>query len=189
MNQDLKLPESARILQGTDTKKAITVISILSVIAVLVLFWLIYFKPPASAEYMWVKNLSVLNASLNSLSAVFLLLGFREIKKKNFSRHMNFMLSAFITSSLFLVSYIVYHHFVGDSKFMGEGFVRPIYFFILITHIVLSVFVVPLALASFYFSLSGRFPTHRKVARWAFPIWMYVSVTGVLVFMMLKWFG
>jgi putative membrane protein len=151
--------------------------------------WLIYLKPPASSELPWIKNLSALNATFNALSTVFLLLGFREIKRKRFNKHMNYMISAFITSALFLVSYIVYHHFVGDTKFMSEGFIRYVYFFILITHIVLSVFVVPLVLTTFYYSLSGKLEKHRKIAKWTFPIWLYVSVTGVLVFVFLKVFG
>ncbi|MBO6536607.1 MAG: DUF420 domain-containing protein [Balneolaceae bacterium] len=189
MANDIKLPDSARALQGIDSKKAIYTIIGISIVAVLMLFWLIYFKPPAVTELPWIKNLSALNATFNSLSTIFLLLGFNEIRKKQFDKHMNYMISAFITSALFLVSYIVYHTFVGDTKFMSEGIIRYVYFFILISHIVLSVFVVPLVLTTFYFSLSGQFVRHRKIARWTFPIWLYVSVTGVLVFIFLKVFG
>jgi putative membrane protein len=159
------------------------------VIALLFLVWLIYIKDPAPAAIPWVKKLSALNAALNFCSTIFLLLGFREIKNRNFGKHMRFMISAFVTSALFLVSYVIYHHFVGDTKFTGEGFIRYIYFFILISHIILSAFVVPLVLSSFYFAFSGKFGTHRKVSKWTFPIWLYVSVTGVLVFLMLKTFG
>ena len=189
MSEKFTLPESSRILEQISAKKAIGLIAGLSVIAVLFLFWLIYFKEGAEAPVPWIKNLSAVNAGLNSLSTIFLLLAFREIKRKDFQKHMRFNFAAFVTSSLFLVSYVVYHHFVGDTKFMGEGFIRPIYFFILISHIVLSVFVVPLVLASFYFSLSGKFKTHKKVSRWTFPLWLYVSVTGVVVFFMLKIWG
>ncbi|MBO6792717.1 MAG: DUF420 domain-containing protein [Balneolaceae bacterium] len=189
MANDIKLPDSTRALQGIDSKKAIITIISISIVAVLMLFWLIYFKPPSVTELPWIKNLSALNATFNALSTLFLLLGFNEIRKKQFDKHMNYMISALISSALFLVSYIVYHTFVGDTKFMGEGFVRYIYFFILITHIVLSVFVVPLVLTTFYFSLSGQFVRHRKIAKWTFPIWLYVSVTGVLVFLFLKMFG
>ena len=183
------LPTSVRALEGVNPRNALGVILGVSVVAILFLVWLIYFKAPATAEMAWVSNLSALNAALNSLSTVFLLLGFREIKARNFAKHMRFMISAFVTSALFLVSYIVYHHFVGDTPFTGQGVVRPIYFFTLVTHIVLSIFVVPLVLSSFLFAFSGKFSIHRKVSKWTFPIWLYVSVTGVMVFFMLKIFG
>ncbi len=183
------LPTSVRALEGIDARKALGLILAVSAAALLFLVWLIYFKAPAAAQVAWVSNLSAVNAALNSLSTVFLLLGFREIRARNFAKHMRFMIAAFITSALFLVSYIVYHHFVGDTPFTGQGFIRPVYFFILISHIVLSIFVVPLVLSSFLFAFSGKFSTHRKVSKWTFPIWLYVSVTGVLVFFMLKTFG
>ena len=183
------LPTSVRALEGVDATKALGLILAVSAAALLFLVWLIYFKAPAATEVAWVSNLSAVNAALNSLSTVFLLLGFREIRVRNFAKHMRFMISAFITSALFLVSYIVYHHFVGDTPFTGQGFIRPVYFFILTSHIVLSIFVVPLVLSSFLFAFSGKFSTHRKVSKWTFPIWLYVSVTGVMVFFMLKFFG
>ena len=186
---DAQLPSSLQALEGVDAKKALYVIITISIAALLFLVWLIYFKAPAATEVAWVSNLSAFNAALNSLSTVFLLLGFREIRARNYAKHMRFMISAFVTSSLFLVSYIVYHHFVGDTPFTGQGFIRPVYFFILISHIVLSIFVVPLVLSSFLFAFMGKFSTHRKVSKWTFPIWLYVSVTGVLVFFMLKTFG
>ena len=186
---DAQLPSSLQALEGVDAKKALYVIITISLAALLFLVWLIYFKAPAATEVAWVSNLSAVNAALNSLSTIFLLLGFREIRARNYAKHMRFMISAFVTSSLFLVSYIVYHHFVGDTPFTGQGFVRPVYFFILISHIVLSIFVVPLVLSSFLFAFMGKFSTHRKVSKWTFPIWLYVSVTGVLVFFMLKTFG
>lgn len=189
MSKDFQLPGSSKILEQISVKKALGLIIGLSIVAVLFLFWLIYFKEGAEAPVSWIQDLSAVNAGLNALSTIFLLLAFREIKRRNFQNHMRFNLAAFVTSSLFLVSYVVYHHFVGDTKFMGEGFIRPVYFFILITHIVLSIFVVPLVLASFYFAFSGKFRTHRKVSRYTFPVWLYVSVTGVLVFFMLKFFG
>ena len=183
------LPTSVRALEGIDARKALGLILAVSAAALLFLVWLIYFKAPAATQVAWVSNLSAVNAALNTLSTVFLLLGFREIRARNFAKHMRFMISAFITSALFLVSYIVYHHFVGDTPFMGQGFIRPVYFSILISHIVLSIFVVPLVLSSFLFAFSGKFSTHRKVSKWTFPIWLYVSVTGVMVFFMLKFFG
>ena len=189
MENELNLPDGIKIFDQINAKKAIGIIIGVSVLALLFLVWLIYIKNPASSEVKWVKNLSILNATFNSFSTMFLVLGFREIKRRNFAKHMNYMISAFITSALFLVSYIIYHHFAGDTPFEGEGIIRPIYFFILISHIILSAFVVPLVLTSFFFAFSGKFETHRKVSKFTFPIWLYVSVTGVLVFILLKSFG
>jgi putative membrane protein len=96
------------------------------------------------------------------------------------------MLSALGASTLFLISYITYHSLHGDTKFAGQGAIRPVYFFILITHIALSAMVLPLIFSSFFFSLSARYRLHKKVSRVTMPIWLYVSVTGVLVFALLK---
>lgn len=189
MTKDIKLPDSARIFQTIHPKKALAAIMGLSLMALLFLVWLIYIKPPAEFVYPWVKHLGALNAAFNGLSTVFLAMGFIEIKKRRFNRHMKFMISAFVSSAFFLISYVIYHHFVGDSKFLGEGLIRYFYFFILISHIVLSAFIVPLVLTTFYYAFSANFEKHRKIARWTLPIWLYVSVTGVLVFLMLKIFG
>ncbi len=183
------IPEQLKVFENLNPQTAFRIIIGISLAALLFLIWLIYIKPPSETIADWVYNLPALNASFNTLSTIFLLLGFREIKNRNFSRHMKFMLSAFVTSALFLTTYVVYHHFAGDTKFMGEGFIRPIYFFILISHIILSAFVVPLVLSSFYLGFSGRFEKHRKVSKWTFPIWLYVSVTGVMVFFMLRLLG
>lgn len=189
MSESYSLPESSRIFEHISARTAMSVIVGLSVGAAGFLFWLIYFKEGAEAPFDWIQDLSAVNAGLNSLSTIFLILAYREIRKRNFRKHMQFNFAAFGTSALFLISYVIYHHFVGDTKFMGEGFIRYIYFFILITHVVLSVVVVPLILSSFYFSLSGKYAKHKKVSRFTFPIWLYVSVTGVVVFAMLKGFG
>lgn len=189
MLNEMKIPDNVKVLEQVSAKKAMIFIVVLSVVAVLFLFWLIYFKGGAETNLPWVKNLPAVNASLNFLSTVLLLFGFRAILKKEYQKHLKFMVSAFLTSALFLVSYIVYHHFQGDTKFGGEGIVMYVYFFILITHIILSIFVVPLVLSSFYFSLSGKFNIHKKVSRFTFPIWLYVSVTGVIIYFMLKHLG
>lgn len=189
MAEQVKLPETLKALENFDSKKAVYTIIAVSIAALLFLIWLIYLKAPAATEVPWVKNLSALNATFNSISTMLLLLAYREVKRKNYLKHMNYMISAFISSTLFLVCYIIYHHFVGDTKFMGEGFIRPVYFFILISHIILSAFVVPLVLSAFYFAFTGKYGTHKKITRWAFPIWLYVSVTGVLIFVLLKAFG
>lgn len=170
------------------TRSALSLILTVSVVAVLGLIWLIYFNPGQgqSAEG---SVLPALNASLNSLSAACLILGYALIRQNRRDAHRLAMIAAFIFSSLFLISYVYYHFQVGDTKFTGQGIIRPIYFTILISHIFLSVVALPMILTTFFFSLSQRFEQHRKLARWTFPIWLYVSVTGVAVFLMLKLAG
>ncbi|SDT95947.1 putative membrane protein [Verrucomicrobium sp. GAS474] len=157
-----------------------------SVVAALFLFWLVYFHPPADADGTELVFLPTLNAILNSLAAVALVVGFVKIKAGKIAAHRAAMLSAFVFSSLFLVSYILNHHLHGDAIFQGQGGIRRVYFPILITHILLSVVALPMILITFFLSLTGRFPTHKKLARWTFPVWLYVSVTGVVVVAMLK---
>ena len=132
-----------------------------------------------------VSQLPSLNAALNSLSAVFLFAGFRFIKSGNRQAHRACMLTAFACSILFLISYLVYHYQVGSVGFKGQGWIRPVYFTILITHTILAAAVPPLALITLVRALRERFDAHRRIARWALPIWLYVSVTGVVVYLML----
>jgi len=134
-------------------------------------------------------SLPALNAALNSFSAVFLLAGFLFIKWRNQSAHRVCMLSAFVCSMLFLISYLIYHYQVGSVPFRGQGWIRPVYFSILLTHTVLATAVVPLALITLSRALRQRFDAHRRLARWTFPIWLYVSVTGVVVYWMLYRLG
>lgn len=166
-------------------RRPLPVILLLSVLIAASLVWLIYFKG-SQAGPPWIANLPTANAVFNSLSAICLLLGYREIRRGRRTVHMRFMLSATVFSTLFLVSYTTYHFFHGDSKFPGHGPIRPVYFFILITHIALSVVALPFILGTLWFALRTQFRIHRRVARWTFPIWLYVSVTGVLVFLILR---
>jgi uncharacterized membrane protein YozB (DUF420 family) len=126
-----------------------------------------------------------LNAALNSLSAVFLITGYTFIKSKRIGAHRACMLSAFVCSTLFLISYLTYHFQVGSVPFKGQGWLRPVYFAILLSHTMLAVAVVPLAVITLVRALKQRFDKHRRIARWTFPVWLYVSVTGVIVYMML----
>jgi uncharacterized membrane protein YozB (DUF420 family) len=132
-----------------------------------------------------ISRLPALNAALNSLSAVFLLTGYLLIRAKNLRAHRVCMLSAFACSTLFLVSYLVYHYHVGSVPYKGQGTVRVIYFAILLSHTILATAVVPLALISLTRALREKFDAHRRIARWTLPIWLYVSITGVVVYMML----
>lgn len=129
--------------------------------------------------------LPTVNAALNSLSAAFLIAGYFFIKRKNISAHKACMISAFSASALFLISYLVYHYQVGSVPFEGQGWIRTLYFTILISHTVLAVAIVPLVLITLTRALKGNFERHRRIARWTFPLWLYVSVTGVLVYLML----
>lgn len=134
---------------------------------------------------MTVHDLPAVNASLNALSGILLLIGYVLIRARRIAQHRAVMIAAFITSSIFLVCYLVYHAQVGSVRFTREGIVRPIYFTILITHVTLAAAVPPLAIITLWRGLSGRFDKHRRIARWTWPIWMYVSVTGVLVYVLL----
>lgn len=134
---------------------------------------------------MTVHTLPAINASLNALSGVLLLIGYVLIRTRRIEMHRRVMIAAFVTSSLFLVSYLIYHAQVGSVRFTREGFVRPLYFTILITHVTLAAVVLPMAIVTLTRGLKGRYPRHRAIARWTFPIWLYVSVTGVLVYVLL----
>ena len=134
---------------------------------------------------MTVHDLPALNATLNATSGILLLIAYAHIRARRIEQHRRFMLAAFTTSSLFLVCYLVYHAQVGSVPFTRQGFVRPLYFTILITHVTLAATVVPLALVTLSRGLKARYPQHRRIARWTFPVWMYVSVTGVLVYVLL----
>jgi len=132
-----------------------------------------------------VHDLPAVNASLNALSGILLTIGYVLIRKRRIAQHRAVMIAAFVTSSIFLVCYLVYHAQVGNVPFMRHGFVRPLYFSILITHITLAAAVPPLAIITLTRGLRGRYDKHRRIARWTWPIWMYVSVTGVLVYVLL----
>ena len=134
---------------------------------------------------MSVTDLPAVNATLNALSGILLLIAYSHIRARRIQQHRRFMIAAFATSSLFLVCYLVYHAQVGSVPFTRQGLVRPLYFTILITHVTLAATVVPLALVTLSRGLKARYPEHRRIARWTFPVWMYVSVTGVLVYVLL----
>jgi len=133
----------------------------------------------------WVPWLPTLNATLNATSTVFLLTGFAMIKRGRAEAHKRCMLAALATSALFLTSYLTYHYYAGSTPFTGTGWIRPAYFFILITHIVLAAVLPPLALFTVWRAWRERFEAHARIARWTLPVWLYVSVTGVLVYVML----
>src|SRR5579863_4721469 len=127
---------------------------------------------------------AALNASLNGVSAVLLACGYVAIRRRKIAVHRAFMVSAFVVSSIFLVSYLVYHYRVGHVAFQGQGWIRPVYFVLLLTHTVLAVVIVPMILVTLRRAWLQRFDRHRVIARWTLPLWFYVSVTGVIVYLM-----
>ena len=167
-------------------RRAFAFILTVSALAVLFLVWLIYFKQKPDSAPTLFSSLPVLNCLFNGSSAVALVMGIVAIKRKQELSHKIAMLTAFIFSALFLVSYVVYHSVHGDSLFLGEGIFRLIYFFILISHILCTIVGLPFILLTFFLALTNQFPLHKKVARWVFPIWLYMSVTGVLIYVCLK---
>jgi len=136
-----------------------------------------------------IADLPALNATLNGLSALLLATGYVLIRRGRRDLHKQFMLAALATSSLFLVSYVIYHANTGSRPFQGTGVVRPIYFAILITHVILAAVIVPLALTTAIRGLKAQYRLHRAIARWTLPLWLYVSVTGVVIYLMLyQWY-
>ena len=134
---------------------------------------------------MTIGDLPALNATLNGLSAIFILTGYVLIRRGHRELHKRCMLTALVTSSLFLVSYVVYHANAGSRPFPGTGIARPIYFAILITHVILAAAILPLALTTTARGLRAQYTRHVAIARWTLPIWLYVSVTGVVIYLML----
>lgn len=182
-------PIQIAALRAISGARVVAVILLLSIAVCAFLAWLVYFRARSAYRPQAIASLPALNAALNALSAVFLIGGYRAIRRANVSLHVRFMLGALASSALFFISYVVYHYYHGDTKFAGQGAVRPVYFFILVTHIGLSVVVVPLILTTFYLALGGKFRLHRTVAKVTLPVWLYVSLTGVVIFIMLKIFS
>lgn len=165
---------------------AVGAIGAASAAAVAFLLWLLYVhRPPPGLAQQWIF-LPRLNALLNGLSAVSLCVGLYFIKHKNVQAHRVSMLVAFGFSSLFLVTYIVNHALRGDTHFLAGGTARTVYLSMLTSHVLMSIVALPLVLTTLLFALRARFRTHRRLARVTFPIWLYVSVTGVIVFAVLK---
>lgn len=130
-----------------------------------------------------INQLPLLNSILNSISAILLIIGFIYIKKGNVTAHLKVMWSAFIVSGIFLISYLIFHYQVGSVGFDGQGSIVPIYYFILITHIILAIVILPLVLITLYRATRGYYERHKRVARWTWPLWLYVSITGVMVYL------
>jgi putative membrane protein len=134
---------------------------------------------------MWYSVLPHLNALLNATSGLLLITGYLLVRRRRITPHLSCMIAALVSSTLFLISYLVYHYYHGTTRFAGEGFVRPLYFTILGTHTILAVVILPFIFVTVYRAARGEFQKHKRIARWTFPLWLYVSVTGVVVYLML----
>jgi putative membrane protein len=159
----------------------------ISAVASLFLAWLVYYHPPTDVAGTHLAFLPALDAVLNALCAIFLVIGYRHIRRRQITAHRNAMFGAFIVSSAFLVAYILNHVLHGDMLFPhAYPTARFIYLWLLLTpHILLAIVCLPMILITFFLSLTGRFPAHKKLARWTYPIWLYVSISGVIVYAML----
>ena len=167
-----------------NNKGVFILIGTLSVVVPLLVSLMYYF----AKDYQGLDTsfLPRLNAFINSGTAICLLFGFVMIKKGKKELHRTFMVSAFVLSSLFLISYVIYHSTSESTHFGGEGLIRYVYFILLISHIILAAVIVPFVLLTIYFGWSKQLEKHKKIAKWTFPMWLYVSVTGVIVYLMIS---
>lgn len=149
------------------------------------LVWWIYFKTPGTSDAGWIAALPAANATFNTLAALCMTAGWLAIRRGRRKLHPRFMLAGVAFSTLFLASYLLYHHYQGDTPFPGQGWLRPLYFSILISHIFLSVVMLPMILSTLFYAWRKNFAGHKKIARWTLPIWLYVSITGVVIFFFL----
>lgn len=161
-------------------------VAIVSVAIPLLVFSLLYLKPPAVDLGFDINIIPAFNAAINFTVSLLLCLGYYFMLKKKVQYHKYTMITAFCLSGVFLISYVVYHTLAAETHFGGEGNIRTIYFFLLITHIILAAVIVPMILFTLTRGLQKRFDKHRKIAKWTFPLWLYVSVTGVIVYLMLS---
>jgi putative membrane protein len=160
--------------------------TVVSVSALSLLGWLLLIHGGMQSPTVNLRFMPAVNACLNATAATLLLAGYVAIRKKQADLHRFLMVGAFAASALFLVGYLAYHAVHGDTKFGGTGAVKVVYLVLLVSHVLLSMGIVPMALAAFYFAWRKDFSKHTKVTKVLHPIWMYVSVTGVVVFLMLR---
>jgi putative membrane protein len=181
---------SPRVVRLSD-RGVLFVIGVVSALALIVLGVLMLGRDPRQGLGEGVAVLPIVNASLNALSAGLLAAGFVFVRRRNVRAHRACMLGAFAVSAVFLASYVVYHYHAGSRPFTGQGWIRPVYFALLVSHIVLAAAIVPLALTTIYRGLVAygglEVGRHRRIARVALPVWLYVSVTGVVVYLFLYW--
>ena len=174
------------MISKTNDTRYFLLIALLSVAVPLLVTFLLFVPQTGKLGDVDVTFLPKLHAMLNSLTAIALVLGFTFIKKGNIRYHRFAMVTAIVLSAFFLISYVTYHYQAPPTRFGGEGTIRGIYYFVLLTHIVLAAVIVPLVLLSVYFAISDQFDRHRRIARWTLPIWLYVAITGVVVYFMIS---
>lgn len=162
--------------------RTIYVVSAIVLVAVVFLFYLPRVENPPS----WIPILPKLNAIINALCSVLLVASFIMIKRGKISWHKRLNLTAFFLSCIFFVSYIIFHAYGVETRFPADNPVRPLYLFILISHIILAAVVLPMVLLSFYRGLTGKIEAHKRITRWSMPIWLYVTITGVVVYLMIS---
>lgn len=168
-------------------EKNVTPLVVTLTVVIVAVVTILFFLPAYDGEIGFnVKILPLLNAITNSLTFLALLVALIAIRRKNIRMHRLFIGFAFATTTLFLVSYVTYHYLTESTPYGGDGLMRGIYFFILLSHIVLAIIVVPLALLSLARGLANKVDKHRRIARWTMPIWLYVSLTGVIVYLMIS---
>jgi putative membrane protein len=167
-------------------RKSYLWIMVISVLIPVVVALLLFMPTRLNLGADFVYFLPHLNGVINTATSIALLAGYFFIDRKKIALHRASMSTAFILGSIFLVSYVVYHASAESTTFGGEGIIRSVYYFLLITHIILAAVVVPFVLFAFYFALSGKIDKHKKIVKYTFPIWLYVSVTGVIVYLMIS---
>ena len=168
------------------TDKKFFILSVIISVIVFAVVVILNIIPKPGFVPDFVKHLPLLNALLNGTCTVLLVASLYFIKRKNIPVHKKINITAFFLSSAFLVSYILYHYFTEETSFPSEHPLRPLYLAILISHILLAALVLPFILISFYFGLNMKIPQHKKIVRWSYPIWLYVTITGVIVYLMIS---
>ena len=174
------------LIDDTSDRQFFVFNAVVSVLALAFIAYILMIRRAGPAGEIDLRFLPAVNAALNSLATAFLVAGWIAIKRRAVRVHKRLMVAAFAASGLFLVSYLTYHYVHGDTRYQGEGLLRIVYFAILISHVLLSMAVVPMALSAFYFAWKRQFVRHRRLTRVALPIWLYVSVTGVVIYFMLR---
>lgn len=174
---------------GKNIKRDISLLAVASLGVLGFLLWLLYYRSPTGQKISWVSYLSLLNSILNLTTACLLIAGRRAIKKNQTKTHVKLMLSAVCLSLCFLISYIIYHYYHGETRFLGVETIRYIYFSVLISHLILAAALIPLIFSTLYFAATKNFSFHLKIARITFPVWLYVALTGVVIYIMLTFFN
>jgi len=178
--------DSNKLTYASNDKQMLRWITLISIVVPIVVAVLLFMPSKVDLGTEWVYFLPHLNAVINTAASIALVLGVVFIKKGNISYHRSAMTSAFGLGAVFLVSYVVYHASAESTTFGGEGWIRPVYYFLLLTHIVLAAVALFPILLAYYYGYTDRIEKHRAVVKYAFPIWLYVTVTGVIVYLMIS---